>query len=155
MMKYFILIFFIVIGLFLSFSIHTRMENKDIYAVLILVVDIWLISIVLIKNAQQNIMTVYFVHFFILYILLILDVQFYDIYINSKLASFDLDKDTVFSISEQTEEQKKYFNIVINDTGRNLVFIWGFAFSLISLFVFAFIMFSIKMFKKIMFWIGQ
>ncbi|KIM10142.1 MAG: hypothetical protein KU37_11690 [Sulfuricurvum sp. PC08-66] len=147
-MKYLPFVFLIGIGLLASFVLHTRMENMDVYAVFLLVVDTWIISIFLIKKSQLKIASVCLAHFFILYIMLILDVRFYETYINIKLSSFDIDKDTVFSIIEQTEEQKKYFNIAINDTGRNLVFIWGFVFSFVSTSVFAFILFTIKMLKK-------
>ena len=75
---------------------------------------------------------IYKLNFFILYILLILNIQLHDIYLNYKLNLFDINHDSIFSILEQTKEQQKYFSLVINDSGRNLVFIWGLIFAAIS-----------------------
>ncbi len=46
------------------------------------------------------------------------------------LNKYDLNKDGIFSGNEVTEEQKQAMQNLINDTGRNLVFITGFLFSL-------------------------
>ena len=44
-----------------------------------------------------------------------------NIYINYKLMSFDIDRDGIFSIGEQTPEQNYWMDKYINDLGRNLL----------------------------------
>jgi hypothetical protein len=56
---------------------------------------------------------------FILYITSNIAVFLYDKYLDSKLITYDLDKDGMFNLIEQTVEQKEAFNKVIWDVGRN------------------------------------
>lgn len=54
-----------------------------------------------------------------------------DLFLEYKLNQFDLNSDSFFSLQEQTDEQKEYMNLFINDTARNLFFITGIFFSFI------------------------
>ena len=74
----------------------------------------------------------YVIAFVVLYVLLVYGVVFYDKYLEYKLSRFDLNGDGVFSPSEQTPDQIKYMNLLINDTGRNLIPLTGIIYSLIS-----------------------
>ncbi|MFA6172016.1 MAG: hypothetical protein WC715_06240 [Patescibacteria group bacterium] len=67
----------------------------------------------------------YVLLFLVLYVGLIAQTTIYDHNLKRKLASFDLNNDGVFSLNEQTQEQQKYFNLVIGDAGDNLMPITG------------------------------
>ena len=67
----------------------------------------------------------YVVLFLVIYVVLVVGVIVYDHYLDYKLATFDLNNDTVFSHDEQTLEQQKYQDLVTNDLGRNLIPISG------------------------------
>jgi hypothetical protein len=112
---------------------HLFLNGKHFFAVSFLILLAWALSFLVVRYChvkKQRIL--HLSHFFLIYIILIMDVQLYDVYLNYKLNSFDIDHDTFFSFAEQNEEQKKYFDLVINDSGRNLVLIWGAFFSIIS-----------------------
>ncbi len=98
-----------------------------IYFIVILVFQILVLAIFLIKErkviyTQKTILLLYSVlAMAMLYFSIIASAKFTDYFLDLKLNSFDLDKDGIFSISEQTEEQKKIMQEVISDTGRNFI----------------------------------
>ena len=69
------------------------------------------------------------VNFLLTYGTIVLGVYAYEIYLDFKLASFDLDGDGIFSGQERTPEQKKYMRMVTWDTGRTFAPITGLLFS--------------------------
>ena len=76
-------------------------------------------------------------NFFLIYLLLIVNVYFYELYLEYKLSLFDLNGDGFFSEIESTKEKEKYMSLVINDTGRKFVVLTGLIFSfLYSIFFF-------------------
>ncbi|MBT2773359.1 hypothetical protein J7J47_14115 [Halomonas sp. ISL-60] len=89
-------------------------------------------------SLSASILTFIFVVFF-------LSIEFYtiDLYFVKKLESFDLDGNGVFSADERTEQQKKYFNIVMYDAGR---FLAPFFIAFLSIGYAIFIFFSVKLF---------
>lgn len=58
-------------------------------------------------------------------LLIFLAYHFYEFFLQSRLSSFDLDGDGVFSPLEQTPEQEVAFENLINDSGRNFVKVLG------------------------------
>lgn len=58
-------------------------------------------------------------------LLLLLAYHFYESVLQSRLSSFDLDGDGIFSPPEQTPEQEVAFENLINDSGRNFVKVLG------------------------------
>jgi len=84
------------------------------------------------------------VAFFLSYFTLIFFVKFYDVYLNFKLNLYDLNKDGVFSINEQTSEQIIAMNSVVNDTGRNLISLTAIPISII-----------ISLLSSILFWLKK
>lgn len=65
------------------------------------------------------------VMFSLIYTFLIVSTELYDLYLNNMLNQYDLDGDGVFSPSEMTAKQQEVFKKVINDSGRNLVYVTG------------------------------
>lgn len=81
----------------------------------------------------------YVLNFILLYALLVFSSYAYGWFLDYKLNQFDLDNDFIFSAAEQTPEQQRYMKLVINDAGRNLIFVLGAFYSFFStvvLFVF-------------------
>lgn len=64
--------------------------------------------------------------FFILYLLIVGNAAFRDIYYQWDLNRYDLDKDGMFRGKEITPEQNEAMLKLIRDTGRNFSFITGF-----------------------------
>ena len=68
-------------------------------------------------------------NFFATYAVIVLGVYMYEIYLEIKLASFDLDGDEIFSEKERTPEQQGYMRLVTWDTGRTFAPITGLIFA--------------------------
>jgi hypothetical protein len=62
-------------------------------------------------------------NFVFLYFLIVASSYFNDWYLQHELAKFDLDGDGFFSQAEMTSQQQELFNLVMHDTGNNLVLI--------------------------------
>lgn len=94
------------------------------HSIVILVAVVW-VSTLILRNAFSECLgkrySLYVINFLILYAVLNIGNLAYDYYINYKLAQFDINHDQVFSVLEQTAEQRKYEMLVINDVGRNLM----------------------------------
>lgn len=79
------------------------------------------------------------VNFIFVYILFLLAIYCYEIYLEYKLDSFDLNSDGFFTGEENTPEKEKYMSLVVNDTGRTFApitgLIFSFAYSVIFLLV--------------------
>jgi hypothetical protein len=71
------------------------------------------------------------------YLLIILGTVLFTILLNLKVNSLDINHDGVFSKSEQTSEQAKYFTLLINDTGRSFIFFTGIFISSIDLVIYS------------------
>lgn len=80
-----------------------------------------------------------------IFVVFFLSIEFYtiDLYFVKKLESFDLDGNGVFSANERTDQQKKYFNIVIYDAGR---FLAPFLIAFLSIGYSIFVFLSVKLF---------
>ena len=62
-------------------------------------------------------------NFVFLYFLIVTSSYLNDWYLQQELAKFDLDGDGFFSQAEMTSQQQEIFNLVMHDTGNNLVLI--------------------------------
>lgn len=69
------------------------------------------------------------INFCIGYIFLLSGIYLYEIYLEHKLLSFDLNRDGIFSGDENTVEQGSYMSLLINDTARRFAPIVGIIFS--------------------------
>jgi hypothetical protein len=75
--------------------------------------------------------------FFVLYLLIVGNASFRDVYYQWDLNRYDLDKDGMFGGKEITTEQREARQKLIRDTGINFSFITGFIFaSIISIVVY-------------------
>lgn len=89
-----------------------------------------------------------FINFTFIYIVIIGSAWAYDSYLNFMLESFDLDKDGIFSIEEQTADQKRYMELVSNDLGRNLIPYIGLLFAVVHSVVFFLVLLAIRLIRK-------
>jgi hypothetical protein len=69
------------------------------------------------------------INFVFVYILFVSGAYCYEIYLEYKLDSFDLNGDGFFTEEENTAEKEKYMFLVINDTGRTFAPFTGLIFS--------------------------
>jgi hypothetical protein len=60
------------------------------------------------------------------YLLLLALFGAFEWYLEFKLNAFDLNKDGVFDFSESTPAQQELFDRLVNDSGRNLLRVFGF-----------------------------
>lgn len=74
----------------------------------------------------------FIISFVIMYLLLVVSTSAYDIYIDNKLNSFDLNQDGFFSPEEQTEEQQKWLDLWAGDAGRTFIWITAILLSIVS-----------------------
>lgn len=80
------------------------------------------------------------VNFIVLYLLILFSVYSYEIYLEYKVSTFDLDGDGFFSIEENTAEYAEYSSKLTNDVGRTFAPITGFVFSFLCSTLFFFIL---------------
>jgi hypothetical protein len=69
------------------------------------------------------------INFVSVYIFFVLGVYCYEIYLEYRLDSFDLNGDGIFTGEENTPEKEKYMSLVINDTFRTFAPFTGLVFS--------------------------
>ena len=131
MMKYQLSIIFLVLLLFL-FALVFYVFRTD-YIISTMVAVVW-VSVLLLRSAFPRLFTkryvLYVVNFLVLFALLNTGTLLYDKYLDYKLAQFDINHDSVFSLQEQTPEQQYYMTSSINDVGRNFIPITGLLISL-------------------------
>ena len=88
------------------------------------------------------------INFIIIYLLIIISVCVYDIYLEYKVSTFDLDGDGFFTSEEWTPEYAKYSSRLVNDLGRNLAPITGFIFSFLHSILFLVILTLCRIIKR-------
>ena len=86
-------------------------------------------------------------NFIVMYLLIIFSAHAYEIYLEYKILTFDLDGDGFFSNKESTAEYAKYSSRLIGDVGRTFAPITGFVFSLFCSTCLFFILKLIDIFK--------
>jgi len=69
------------------------------------------------------------ISFISVYIFFVLGVYCYEIYLEYRLDSFDLNGDGFFTGEENTPEKEKYMSLVTNDTGRTFAPFTGLVYS--------------------------
>lgn len=74
-------------------------------------------------------------NFVFLYFLIVGSSYLNDWYLQQELAKFDLDGDGFFSQVEMTSQQQELFNLVMHDTGNNLVLITSAVYSAFVTFI--------------------
>lgn len=124
-----IVYFFVIFGLVLLYSIFGFIH----WVVLIITVIVWICSCfigIYAFKRKKNIVGA--INFFTLYAILIIGNIGYDRFLDHELSQFDLDKDSVFSKEEQTDEQKEVMQLVTNDLSRSLLVFTGLIISAIS-----------------------
>lgn len=140
-----ILLYLSALGMYLFYG------KNHVLIICLIILIVWGISNIIwstfFKHIRKNIIF-YFLNFVLLYILLNVGTFSYDKYLNYKLNQFDLNKDSVFSIEEQTLEQQKYMDMVTSDLGRNFMFIIGGIISIISTFILFLFVVVFKFIKK-------
>ena len=100
------------------------------------------------KEIIRRKVLVSFINFTFIYIVIIGSVWAYDSYLSFALESFDLDKDGIFSIEEQTADQKRYMELVSNDLGRNLIPYIGLLFAAVHSVVFFLVLLAVRLIRK-------
>ena len=78
------------------------------------------------KKIKRKSIWIGLITFFAIYLLIVGGALIEDINIQKELATFDINQDGLYSIKEQTNEQKMIFNRLVNDTGRNFSVFTGF-----------------------------
>lgn len=108
---------------------------------LLIMVLTWCLTLIMRHYLKRMQTTAYllFSNFIMFYALVVFCVYARGVYLEYRLDQFDLDGDSIFSIEEQTREQKEYMEMVVNDVGRNLIVFTGAVYSLVSTIVFYFI----------------
>ena len=86
------------------------------------------------------------INFIFVYIFFVLGVYCYEIYLEYRLDSFDLNGDGFFTGEENTPEKEKYMSLVINDTGRTFAPFTGLIFSFLYAVIF---LCALKLYGKI------
>lgn len=105
------------------------------YVFTFMVVYVWVASILLwicCGSNRQNMRMLYLMNFALLYILIVGSSYGYGLFLEYKLDQFDLDGDSLFSVAEQTPEQQRYMQLLVNDAGRNLAILSGAIYSVLS-----------------------
>lgn len=69
------------------------------------------------------------IHFISVFIVFLLGIYCYEMYLEYRLDSFDLNGDGFFTGEENTPEKEKYMSLVTNDTGRTFAPFTGLVFS--------------------------
>ena len=67
----------------------------------------------------------FFIIIFMSYLIIIVGVNIYDLYLTMNLNSFDINGDGMFTGSEVSIQQEKALNLVVNDSGRNMIYFTG------------------------------
>ena len=88
------------------------------------------------------------INFIIIYLLIIISVCVYDIYLEYKVSTFDLDGDGFFTSEEWTPEYAKYSSRLVNDLGRNFAPVTGFIFSFLHSILFLVILTLCRIIKR-------
>jgi len=123
----------------LLFSHFWWLGIVDYLKIFIIIIGVWFVSLKIKNKCLENdpVFFLYLINFAVLSAVIIISVYIYDKYLDFKLDQFDLNGDGVFSLEEQTPEQKRAMDLVIGDAGRSLVVFTGPIFSfLITLFLF-------------------
>jgi hypothetical protein len=85
----------------------------------------------ILKSKLTSLKSIFFVSLILFYIFNVMATNIYSEYLEYILNSFDLDGDTMFSKTEQTQGQKEAMIALTNDTGRSLAWALSLFYSLI------------------------
>jgi len=96
------------------------------------------------KSSTSSIKKYVLLNFLIIYIVICISAYTYDLYIDYKLGIFDIDGDGFLSPKEATSEAQKYYDLKVNDLGRNLSFVTGFLTAFTHSFIFIFMLLNIR-----------
>lgn len=83
------------------------------------------------SSVRLSILKLTIINFVIIYLLIVGSVVFYELYLDYKIRTFDLNGDSFFSEVEINSEYAKYSSLLTNDIGRKFAPITGLFFSLV------------------------
>lgn len=118
------------IGLLFSYGIFLTVLTEFLHCLSRVFVPLVLLFLFHRYAENRNPMRLAVANFVLMYVAIVLGAYLSTIWLDYRLASFDLDGDGVFSGPEITPEQEEALFRVVNDTGRSFAPFTGFAFSL-------------------------
>lgn len=99
-------------------------------------------------SKHRSYLWLYVLNFVVLYVMIVFGGVFYDWFLEYQLGKFDLNGDSLFSIEEQTPEQIKYMELLVNDLGRNLLPLTGIIYSAAWIFVLSLLVYFSRLLRN-------
>jgi len=83
------------------------------------------ISLLYLKGSHLKLRYIFLLITFVTYLIIVMSVSIYDAYLTMNLNSFDINGDGMFTGNEISSQQEEALNYVVNDSGRNMIYITG------------------------------